>query len=48
MKNEELLKGLSIEELQERNEFSTLAVTETETSCCDHFDPTPPCCGFNE
>ena len=43
MKNTELLKGLSIEELQERNEFTTVATVE-DKPCCDHFDPTPPCC----
>lgn len=46
MNNSELLKGLSIEELQERNEFTAVAVEES--TCCDHFDPTPPCCGFGE
>ncbi|WP_294962074.1 hypothetical protein [uncultured Flavobacterium sp.] len=34
--NEELLKGFSIEELQERKEFSA-----PDTCWCD---PTPPCC----
>lgn len=34
---EELLKGLSIEELQERKEFSA----PPDTCWCD---PTPPCC----
>lgn len=43
MKNNELLKGLTIEELQERNEF-TAVPAETDSTCCDHFDPTPPCC----
>ena len=33
MKNSELLKGFSIEELQERNEFT--AMIEEGVACCD-------------
>jgi len=32
MKNSEVLKGLSIEELQERNEFTAAA----DAACCEH------------
>jgi hypothetical protein len=38
MKKDELMKGLSIEELQERKEFTAIA----DDGCW--CDPTPPCC----
>lgn len=47
MKDSELLVGFSIEELQEREEFSAVVADE---GCCSCFDPTPcscfggPCC----
>jgi hypothetical protein len=40
MKKSDLLEGFSIEELQERDEFSAVA----EAGCCERFDPTPCCC----
>lgn len=40
MNENELLEGFSIEELQERDEFTAVA----EGGCCSCFDPTPCCC----
>jgi hypothetical protein len=41
MKKSELLEGFSIEELQERDEFSIILAAP---GCCSCFDPTPCCC----
>ena len=40
MKNSEILKGLTIEELQERNEF-TAAAACCEVCCPITIEPTP-------